>query len=136
MGAGAPGFAADLRPLAVEALDRVVAEASELAELWDETSQGPKRRRSINRIRAAASRGARRIGQAEADGPDLLGHGLSRAAVAEGADLAPPLHGPGQSLLSRKHIRGHDHAVAAAPALVGRMRATRAGDDALGAHII
>ncbi|MFD8217623.1 DUF4259 domain-containing protein [Streptomyces sp. NPDC059697] len=47
-----PVFAEDLRPLAVEALDRVVAEASELAELWDETPDGPKWRQSISRIRA------------------------------------------------------------------------------------
>ncbi|MEV5434085.1 DUF4259 domain-containing protein [Streptomyces sp. NPDC052701] len=47
-----PAFADDLRPLAVEALDRVLAEESELAELWDETPSGPKWRRSIGRLRA------------------------------------------------------------------------------------
>ena len=47
-----PVFADDLRPLAVEALDRVVAEASELAELWDETPHGPKWRQSISSVRA------------------------------------------------------------------------------------
>ncbi len=48
-----PVFAHNLRPLAVEALDRVVAEASELADLWDETADGPKWRQSISRIRTA-----------------------------------------------------------------------------------
>ncbi|MFH0244608.1 DUF4259 domain-containing protein [Streptomyces sp. HK10] len=47
-----PAFSGDLRPLAVEALDRVVAGESELAELWDETSNGPKWRESIGRLRA------------------------------------------------------------------------------------
>ncbi|GAA1273163.1 hypothetical protein GCM10009665_71250 [Kitasatospora nipponensis] len=47
-----PTFAADLQSLAVEALDRVVADASELAELWDETVDGPKWRQSVRRIRA------------------------------------------------------------------------------------
>ncbi|MFH8500527.1 DUF4259 domain-containing protein [Streptomyces coeruleorubidus] len=49
---GATTFADDLRPLAVEALDRVVAEKSELAELWDETPSGPQWRQSISRLRA------------------------------------------------------------------------------------
>jgi hypothetical protein len=48
-----PVFSHNLRPLAVEALDRVVAEASELADLWDETADGPKWRQSISRIRTA-----------------------------------------------------------------------------------
>ncbi|MEW1914780.1 DUF4259 domain-containing protein [Kitasatospora sp. NPDC085895] len=47
-----PIFAIDLRPLAVEALDRVVAEESELADLWDETVNGPTWRQTISRIRA------------------------------------------------------------------------------------
>ncbi|WBO68959.1 DUF4259 domain-containing protein [Streptomyces camelliae] len=47
-----PTFSEDLRPLAVDALDRVVAEDSELAELWDETPDGPQWRRSIRRLRA------------------------------------------------------------------------------------
>ncbi|MEU2632897.1 DUF4259 domain-containing protein [Kitasatospora sp. NPDC007106] len=47
-----PIFAIDLRSLAVEALDRVVAEESELADLWDETVDGPKWRQAISRIRA------------------------------------------------------------------------------------
>ncbi|MGY1453781.1 DUF4259 domain-containing protein [Streptomyces sp. SS8] len=47
-----PAFSGDLRPLAVEALDRVVAAESELAELWDETNSGPQWRESIGRLRA------------------------------------------------------------------------------------
>ncbi|MFF3253931.1 DUF4259 domain-containing protein [Actinacidiphila glaucinigra] len=47
-----PAFTADLRTLAVEALDRVVGEESELAALWDETFDGPKWRQSISRMRA------------------------------------------------------------------------------------
>ncbi|WTO73173.1 DUF4259 domain-containing protein [Streptomyces sp. NBC_00209] len=47
-----PIFADDLQPLAVEALDRVVAEASELAELWDETPDGPRWRQIIGGLRA------------------------------------------------------------------------------------
>jgi hypothetical protein len=47
-----PAFGADLRSLAVQALDRVVAEASELAELWDETTNGPNWRQSIRHLRA------------------------------------------------------------------------------------
>ncbi|MGW5433246.1 DUF4259 domain-containing protein [Streptomyces sp. NPDC004059] len=35
-------FPADLRTLAIDALDQVVAEQSELAELWGETADGPK----------------------------------------------------------------------------------------------
>ncbi|BFO18166.1 hypothetical protein SHKM778_45540 [Streptomyces sp. KM77-8] len=47
-----PIFANDLQPLAVAALDRVVAEASELAELWDETPDGPRWRQNISGLRA------------------------------------------------------------------------------------
>ncbi|PJE96993.1 hypothetical protein CUT44_11260 [Streptomyces carminius] len=47
-----PAFAGDLRPLAVEALDRVVAEDSELAELWDEAHSSPKWQQGIGRLRA------------------------------------------------------------------------------------
>ncbi|MFB7949913.1 DUF4259 domain-containing protein, partial [Kitasatospora phosalacinea] len=47
-----PIFAIDLRSLAVEALDRVVAENSELADLWYETADGPKWRQTVSRIRA------------------------------------------------------------------------------------
>ncbi|MFD5661831.1 DUF4259 domain-containing protein [Streptomyces hirsutus] len=47
-----PTFADDLQPLAVEALDRVAAEESELAELWDDAPDGPKWRQSISLLRA------------------------------------------------------------------------------------
>ncbi|OKI14320.1 DUF4259 domain-containing protein [Streptomyces sp. CB03911] len=47
-----PLLADDLRTLAAEALDRVLAEESELAELWDETVDGPRWRQSIDRLRA------------------------------------------------------------------------------------
>ncbi|MFJ6618855.1 DUF4259 domain-containing protein [Kitasatospora sp. NPDC091335] len=53
-----PPLSAELRPLAVEALGRVVAEESELAELWDETEDGPAWREGIRALRevlAAAS---------------------------------------------------------------------------------
>ncbi|MEU1284031.1 DUF4259 domain-containing protein [Kitasatospora sp. NPDC005856] len=46
-----PPLAAELRPLAVAALDRVVAEESELAELWDETESGPAWREGIRELR-------------------------------------------------------------------------------------
>ncbi|MFE4975030.1 DUF4259 domain-containing protein [Kitasatospora sp. NPDC056651] len=46
-----PPLSADLRPLAVEALDRVLAEESELAELWDETEEGPAWRAGIRALR-------------------------------------------------------------------------------------
>ncbi|MGW7697903.1 DUF4259 domain-containing protein [Kitasatospora sp. NPDC054768] len=47
-----PVLATDLRPLAVEALDRVVAGGSELAELWDEAPDGTKWRQAVRRPRA------------------------------------------------------------------------------------
>ncbi|MFF2745768.1 DUF4259 domain-containing protein [Kitasatospora sp. NPDC058048] len=47
-----PPLAAELRPLAVAALDRAVAEESELAELWDETESGPAWREGIRELRA------------------------------------------------------------------------------------
>ncbi|MET8542309.1 DUF4259 domain-containing protein [Kitasatospora sp. NPDC004799] len=53
-----PPLAAELRPLAVAALDQVVAGESELAELWDETEDGPAWREGIRVLRevlAAAS---------------------------------------------------------------------------------
>ena len=55
-----PILATDLRRLAVEALDRVVAENSELADLWDETADGPKWRQTIRRIRAVLEPEAQR----------------------------------------------------------------------------
>lgn len=46
-----PEFPADLRTLAVDALDQVVAELSELAQLWGEAANGPKWRQDIARLR-------------------------------------------------------------------------------------
>ncbi|MFI8192603.1 DUF4259 domain-containing protein [Streptomyces sp. NPDC085946] len=53
-----PRFSGDLRPLAVEALDRVAAGASEVAELWDETPDGPAWRRTVGRLRAVLAAGS------------------------------------------------------------------------------
>ncbi|MFJ8045426.1 DUF4259 domain-containing protein [Kitasatospora sp. NPDC096147] len=47
-----PALTPDLRPLAVGALDRVVAEGSELAELWDEEADGRAWRQDVRRLRA------------------------------------------------------------------------------------
>ncbi|MFE7558360.1 DUF4259 domain-containing protein [Kitasatospora sp. NPDC057500] len=47
-----PTFAADLRPLAVQALDRTVADESELAELWEESEENEDWRRTIKDLRA------------------------------------------------------------------------------------
>ncbi|MGV9289257.1 DUF4259 domain-containing protein [Streptomyces sp. NPDC003719] len=47
-----PAFADDLRLLAVDALDRVVAKESEIAALWNETPSGLEWRRGILRLRA------------------------------------------------------------------------------------
>ena len=41
-----------LRELAVQALDRVLGDDSELAELWDETDKGPAWRSGVTRLRA------------------------------------------------------------------------------------
>ncbi|MFE1291186.1 DUF4259 domain-containing protein [Streptomyces sp. NPDC058751] len=46
-----PEFPADFRTLAVEALDQVIAEPSELAELWGEAQDGPKWRQGVVRLR-------------------------------------------------------------------------------------
>ncbi|MFB7670447.1 DUF4259 domain-containing protein [Kitasatospora purpeofusca] len=46
-----PVLAVELRPLAVAALDRVVAGESELAELWDESEDGPAWRRAVQELR-------------------------------------------------------------------------------------
>ncbi|WP_272262933.1 DUF4259 domain-containing protein [Streptomyces xanthophaeus] len=46
-----PPLPADLRTLAVDALDRVACELSELAELWGEAVDGPKWRKDITRLR-------------------------------------------------------------------------------------
>ena len=47
-----PAFPADLRPLAVRALDRVLAEDSELAGLWAETAELDDWRDGVLRLRA------------------------------------------------------------------------------------
>jgi hypothetical protein len=46
-----PELPADLRTLAVDALDQVVSERSELAELWDDAADGSKWRHDITRLR-------------------------------------------------------------------------------------
>ncbi|MEU9065564.1 DUF4259 domain-containing protein [Streptomyces sp. NPDC048306] len=48
-----PELPADLRTLAVDALDQVVAESSELAELWSKAANGSKWRQGITRLRDA-----------------------------------------------------------------------------------
>ncbi|WP_404962126.1 DUF4259 domain-containing protein [Streptomyces sp. 147326] len=47
-----PKLPADLRTLAVDALDQVVAELSELAELWAEAANGPMWLQDITRLRS------------------------------------------------------------------------------------
>ncbi|MFD8075540.1 DUF4259 domain-containing protein [Streptomyces sp. NPDC059718] len=42
---------ADLRTLAVDALDHVLSELSELAELWAEAVNGSKLRQDVTRLR-------------------------------------------------------------------------------------
>ncbi|WP_127353784.1 DUF4259 domain-containing protein [Actinacidiphila soli] len=46
-----PAFAADLRLLAAQALDRVAGAASELAELWNDTRDRLQWRQSTRRLR-------------------------------------------------------------------------------------
>jgi hypothetical protein len=46
-----PKLPADLRALAVDALDQVVSDPSELAELWAEAVNGSKWRKDIARLR-------------------------------------------------------------------------------------
>ncbi|WP_405521600.1 DUF4259 domain-containing protein [Streptomyces canus] len=46
-----PELPADLRTLAVDALDQVVSERSELAELWADAANGSKGRHDITRLR-------------------------------------------------------------------------------------
>ncbi|MFG1805741.1 DUF4259 domain-containing protein [Streptomyces sp. NPDC049040] len=46
-----PEFPVDLRAIAVEALDQVVAESSEIAGLWDDVADGRKWRQDITRLR-------------------------------------------------------------------------------------
>ncbi|SEN54707.1 DUF4259 domain-containing protein [Actinacidiphila rubida] len=52
-----PLLAADLRVLAVRALDRVVAEESEPADLWDDSPDGPAWRAGIARLRTVLNAG-------------------------------------------------------------------------------
>ncbi|MFD8144700.1 DUF4259 domain-containing protein [Streptomyces sp. NPDC059708] len=47
-----PELSTDLRTLAIDALDQVVAARSELAELWDEAADGQRWRHDIARLRA------------------------------------------------------------------------------------
>ncbi|MFB7471648.1 DUF4259 domain-containing protein [Kitasatospora sp. NPDC056184] len=47
-----PTFPDDFRPLAAEALDRVLADESELAELWDESEDAAAWRRTVADLRA------------------------------------------------------------------------------------
>ncbi|MFD3373734.1 MULTISPECIES: DUF4259 domain-containing protein [unclassified Streptomyces] len=46
-----PELPADLRTLAVDALDQVASERSELAELWDNAANGSKWHHDITRLR-------------------------------------------------------------------------------------
>ncbi|MFI6039142.1 DUF4259 domain-containing protein [Streptomyces sp. NPDC051315] len=46
-----PALPSTLRRLSVDALDQVVSEPSELAELWGDTPDGPKWRQGITRLR-------------------------------------------------------------------------------------
>jgi hypothetical protein len=46
-----PEFPADLRTLAVDALDQVVSKRSELAELWNDAANGSKWHHDITRLR-------------------------------------------------------------------------------------
>ncbi|MFE8015910.1 DUF4259 domain-containing protein [Streptomyces antibioticus] len=46
-----PEMPADLRKLAVDALDQVASERSALAELWDDAANGSKWRQDITRLR-------------------------------------------------------------------------------------
>lgn len=47
-----PAFSPEVRALAVQALDRVLAPESELRELWDEAGYGPKWREGIDELKA------------------------------------------------------------------------------------
>ncbi|MFE9660741.1 DUF4259 domain-containing protein [Streptomyces sp. NPDC005955] len=48
-----PDLPADLRVLAVSALTQVLSDRSELAELWNESADGPKWRQDVTRLRDA-----------------------------------------------------------------------------------
>ncbi|MFE2914702.1 DUF4259 domain-containing protein [Kitasatospora indigofera] len=47
-----PRLTTDLRAHAAEALGRVIAADSELAELWDDSGEGPQWRQGIGHLRA------------------------------------------------------------------------------------
>jgi hypothetical protein len=51
-----PGLPADLRMLAVDALDQVVSNRSELAEMWTEAANWSKWRQGITRLREVLDR--------------------------------------------------------------------------------
>ncbi|QKG23505.1 DUF4259 domain-containing protein [Actinomadura verrucosospora] len=50
-----PPLPADLRPLALTALDQVVADTSELRQLWDDAEHAQEWRTEINHLRKALS---------------------------------------------------------------------------------
>ncbi|WP_405691760.1 DUF4259 domain-containing protein [Streptomyces sp. NBC_00057] len=101
-----PQFPADLRMLAIDALDQVVAEPSELAELWDEATNGQltgadgrgqlpqahpaaARRRRLKEV-AAATRGGRGRGRPCRAVPRAQRHWPAR----RGHTWRPPRTGP------------------------------------------
>ncbi|MGW4382706.1 DUF4259 domain-containing protein [Kitasatospora sp. NPDC004531] len=52
-----PRFAPELRRLALDALAGVLTDDSELAELWDESDEGPAWRSEVERLRAVLAAG-------------------------------------------------------------------------------
>jgi hypothetical protein len=63
-----PELPADLRRLAVDALTHVLSERSELAELWDETEDGPAWRQDVARLRDVLAPSAPAPGDAASTG--------------------------------------------------------------------
>lgn len=59
-----PALPADLRPLAVEALDRVLADGSEISDLWGETEHAGAWRAGIVRLRQVLDPAPRIPGEA------------------------------------------------------------------------
>lgn len=57
-----PPLAPELRELAVRALDRVVADASELLELWADVGEGEKWSAGVRSLRAALAAGGQEAG--------------------------------------------------------------------------